>query len=198
MSYRAAILSALAAAPGLAGCTPPPGTPPGARMHAGTISEGYYWTTCIDTEAGFVELVNFSWGESVRAGAGLQCADAPLEALNERGETYSSADRALVKFGLSDDRIELLARRGPMEFGDQPRACPVQPTVAALAATAATIDEAANSLLFLERQRELLRARANDVRAVDPTRLERSGSSGSHEDTEFYCTDFGADRPTVN
>lgn len=160
-------------------------------MHVGAISEGFYWTTCVDTLSGFVELANFSWAASVRAGGGVRCADAPVETFEEPGGAYSSPEQALIKFWLEDDRIDLLARRAPMEFGSERRACPVRPSLAAFDRTARTLEEAANSSRFSERQRIALRARANDVRQVDPARLMESGSRGTHESTEFYCTDFG-------
>jgi hypothetical protein len=188
---RPAIAAALGLA--LAACTPPE-TPIGARPHVGTLSEGIYWTTCIDTPSGFVELANLRWGETVRAGSGVRCSDAPVEDFDGRGDTYSNPEQALVKFGLEDNRIDLLARRAPMEFERERRKlCPVQPSLAAFDRTARTLEEAANSPRFSERQRIALRARANDVRQIAPARLMESGSSGSHESTEYYCTDFGAD-----
>jgi hypothetical protein len=163
-------------------------------MHMGTLSEGLYWATCVDTSSGFVELSNFSWAASVRAGSGVRCEDAPVETPHERGNSYSGADRAIVKFWLEDERIDLIARHGPMEFGTTRGPCPVQPSEAAFEATARTIEEVATSY-FSASQRAALRARGAEVRTIEPTRLEESGSRGTHEDTEYYCTDFGPDRP---
>ena len=187
VSRRLWILAAFAAA-ALASCAPP-GTPVGARPHIGTLSEGLYWTTCVDTSSGFVELTNRSWGESVRAAGGVRCAEAPVENYSERGDNYSNAERAAVLLWLGEDRIELLAWHGPWRR-DHAGACPIRPSRAAFATTAQTLEEAAASARFSPTQRGALQAAADELRQLDPLRLWASGSRGTHQDTEFYCAEI--------
>lgn len=167
----------------------PPGTPIGARPHLGALSEGIFWSTCVDTDSGFLELTNYSWGESVRTSSGIPCADAPVENYAERRNNYSNVERAAVKFWLGEDRIELLAWHGPWRRGHE-GPCPVLPSSEAFAATARTINEAARTTRFSRAQREALRAAAEELRQIEPQRLWASGSRGTNEDTEFYCAEI--------
>jgi hypothetical protein len=168
----------------------PPGTPAGARPHFGGLHDGVYWTTCVDTASGFLELTNWTWGERVRASNGLRCSDAPVETYSERSASYSTLDRAAVTFWLGEDRIELLAWRGPWRPDHDDGACPVRPSRAAFAATARTIEEAAEITRFSPTQRDALRIAAQKLRQIEPDRLWTSGNWGTNADTEFYCAEI--------